>query len=49
MVFDDSVRGDIHKMNLIKDKNEKWKVSSIKKTTSCWRSEELTYSSKACR
>lgn len=46
--LDDSVRGDIHHLKLIKGYNEKWKISSIRKATSCWRSNKLIYSSESC-
>ncbi len=46
--LDDSVRGDIHHLELKKNKNGTWKVISLKRAMSCWRNKGLIYSSKVC-
>lgn len=46
--LDDSIRGDIHKINLRKGSDGKWEVRNIKKSTACWRNESLIYSIKPC-
>jgi len=45
--LDDSVRGDIHSIQLIKN-NQSWKISSVKQAIRCWRNDSSAYSSKAC-
>jgi len=46
--LDDSVRGDIQRMNLAKNTNGIWEIKIIKKAVSCWRTNKVTYSAKAC-
>ena len=46
--LDDSVRGDIQHIKLQKIENGIWKILSVQKAISCWRSSKLVYSSKAC-
>lgn len=46
--LDDSVRGDIQQLHLVKDNNGIWKILTMKKAISCWRRERLVFSSEAC-
>jgi len=46
--LDDSVRGDIQRISLTKDKEGVWVVKTIKKSMSCWRTNKTTYSVNQC-
>jgi hypothetical protein len=49
--LDDSVRGDLQRIHLGRDKGGAWSILSIKKAYRCWRSEvseKPTYTTKPC-
>lgn len=46
--LDDSVRGDIHHINLTKNKDGIWEVKSLKRAVSCWREKRFKYSAEPC-
>ena len=46
--LDDSVRGDWHKIMLVREPDNTWRISEIQKAHSCWRSDDDTYRSDPC-
>ena len=46
--LDDSVRGDIHQLVLVRDDKGVWEILTIKKAISCWRRDVPKFSSEAC-
>ena len=46
--LDDAVRGDIHQLKLNRQAGGDWKITSLKKTTRCWRFNPAVYASTPC-
>lgn len=46
--LDDSIKGDVHILRMIKKPNNIWEAVNIKKAVSCWRSESHAFQSKPC-
>ncbi len=46
--LDDSVRGDTQHIKLNKGNDGKWKIVFFKKAISCWRNNNMVYSSDGC-
>ena len=46
--LDDSIRGDLQRIELAKNKKGEWNIRSLKKAHRCWRSEEKVFTTKPC-